>query len=100
MQLMRDHSGRSGGVILFQLWPPSFEICSRPSSEPAQSTPFSCGDSVKANAVAYVSAPIESRLIGPPVGLSVSGSARVRSELIGCQLWPSSLVLKTRLPPI
>src|SRR5262245_66542354 len=99
MQLMRDHSGSSGGVILFQLCPPSFEICSKPSSEPAHSTPFSCGDSAKANTVAYVSAPIASRLTGPPVGFSVSGSALVRSGLIGCQLWPSLVDLKTILPP-
>src|SRR4029079_4173895 len=97
MQLIMLHSGMSGGVILFQLWPPFFEICSSPSSDPAHNTPGSCADSAKANTVAYVSAPIASRLTGPPVGLSVSGSARVRSGLIGCQLWPSLVLLNTKL---
>ena len=39
-------------LIVSQLWPPFFEICSSPSSDPAHSTPGSCGDSAKANTVA------------------------------------------------
>ena len=42
------HSGRSGGVTFCQLPPLSRDTWTRPSSEPAQSTPRSCGDSAKA----------------------------------------------------
>ena len=48
---MVDHSGRSGGVMFSQFRPPSREMWTRPSSEPAQKTPGSWGDSTKANIV-------------------------------------------------
>jgi hypothetical protein len=49
--------------------------------------------------VAYVSTPVWSSVIGPPLGPSVRGSWRVRSGLIVCHDWPPSRVRKTWLPP-
>ena len=46
--LMRVHSGRASGVICSQFLPASLEMWTSPSSEPAQNTPFSWGDSTKA----------------------------------------------------
>ena len=51
MMLIVLHSGRSFGVTLAQFWPASRVIWIRPSSEPAQITPFSTGDSAMAKIV-------------------------------------------------
>ena len=67
---------------------------------PAQSTSRSCGDSTSAKIVQYTSAPVLSRVIGPPDGPSFAGSLRVRSGLTISQLCPSSTERKTRLPAI
>ena len=72
-----------------QFSPPSREICTRPSSEPAQYTPGSWGDSTKANIVPKFSTKVVSFVIGPPEGSIFERSLRVRSGLIGSQLCPS-----------
>src|SRR6478752_6198333 len=100
MQLTSVQSRNADGVTSCHDAPLSRVILTSPSSEPAQSTPGSCGDSINAKTVAKVSAPIASLLTGPPVGFSVSGSALVRSGLIGSQLCPSLVLLSTRSPPI
>src|SRR6185295_9718679 len=48
----------------------------------------------------YTSAPVLSRVIGPPDGPSFAGSFCVRSGLTISQLCPSSTERKTRLPAI
>ena len=45
------HFGRPGGVTSYQDSPESLETWTRPSSEPAQKTPGSCGDSANENTV-------------------------------------------------
>src|ERR1051326_6360996 len=90
MILMSAHSGRSGGVPCCHDCPPSRERWTSPSSEPAQKTPASWGDSRKAKIVQYTSAPELSAVIGPPEEPSLLGSLRVKSGLITCQLAPSS----------
>jgi hypothetical protein len=52
MPLISAHSGKSGGVTSCQLLPPSRLSWIKPSSEPAQKTPASCGDSMKEKTVA------------------------------------------------
>src|SRR5438034_10986608 len=99
MLLICAHSGTSGGVTFCQLLPASRETWIRPSSEPHQSTPFSCGDSRAQKIVQQISTPVLSLVIGPPDGACLDLSLRVRSGLIGCQDWPSSVVLKSTLPP-
>ena len=94
----RVKSPRSCGVIFSQFAPPSFVMCTRPSSEPAHNTLASWCDSENEKMVAYVSAPEVSFVIGPPDASMVEGSARVRSGLTASQLLPTSLVLKTTLP--
>ena len=86
IMLNMHHSPRFGGVIAVQLAPASRVICSKPSSEPAQMTPGSCGDSARVYTVAKCSAPTASRLMGPPEGFKVSGSALVKS---GTDLLPA-----------
>ena len=44
-------SGIPSGVIFSQFVPPSCEMCTRPSSVPAHSSPALCGDSSSANIV-------------------------------------------------
>ena len=89
------HSGRSGGVMFSQFCPQSREIWTRPSSEPAQYTPGSWGDSTKANIVPKFSTKVVSFVIGPPEGSIFERSLRVRSGLIGSQLCPSFLERNT-----
>ena len=45
------HSGKPRGVTFFQVLPPSRVTCTRPSSEPAQSSPGASGDSARAKIV-------------------------------------------------
>ncbi len=45
------HSGMPFGVTFSQFLPPSRVTCTRPSSEPAQITPFVTGDSLKVKMV-------------------------------------------------
>ena len=55
--------------------PPSFvDTCTRPSSEPAISTPCWCADTISEKIVAYISAPAVSIVSGPDTPI-VSGSA-------------------------
>ena len=49
------------------------------------------GDGAMAKMVAYVSTPVWSRVMGPPEGPMVDGSARVRSGLTTSQVAPSSV---------
>ena len=51
MMSMRVHSGMALGVTSSQESPPSREMCTSPSSEPTQNTPFSCCDSANAKIV-------------------------------------------------
>ena len=81
-----------------QLAPPSREMWTKPSSEPAQKTPFSWGDSRNEKTVQYVSAPDASPVMSPPEGWSLSGSLRVRSGLMGSQLLPWSVERNTTFP--
>jgi len=90
MIVIRVHSGRVGGVMFVQFAPPSREMCSSPSSEPAQKRPDSCGDSQKAKIVQKISAPLLSEVIRP-LETSFAGSLRVRSGLIVSQECPSSV---------
>src|SRR5437588_9693193 len=92
MMLISAHSGSrsGGGVMLVQLAPASLDRWIRPSSLPAHSTPAWCGDSARANTVQYTSAPVLSRVTGPPDGTSLLASLRVRSGLITSQLPPTS----------
>src|SRR5262249_32512644 len=97
MTLMSAHSGRSGREICCHDCPPSRERWTSPSSEPAQKTPASWGDSRKAKMVQYTSAPESSAVIGPPEAPCLLGALRVRSGLITCQLAPSSVERCTTL---
>ena len=74
--------------MLVHVSPPSREMLTNPSSEPAQNTPASCADSTNANIVQYVSAPEVSKVTGPPEGCILVGSLRVKSGLIGSQELP------------
>jgi len=89
MLLMVAHSGSPGGVTFRQLLPASRETCTRPSSEPTHSTPFSSLDSASAKIVQKYSTLVLSCVTGPPEEPSFAGSLRVRSGLITSQLWPS-----------
>ena len=59
-------SASAGGVISFQVAPPSRVTCTRPSSVPAQISRGSVGDSARANTVSKISTPVTSALMGPP----------------------------------
>ena len=50
--LITVHSGSAAGVTFAHVFPPSRDKCIKPSSEPAQKTPGSWGDSTKAKIVA------------------------------------------------
>ncbi len=62
------HSGSPAmaPVTLVQVFPPSRVTWTRPSSLPAQMTPFCFGDSAIAKTVPYTSTPVLSPVIGPP----------------------------------
>src|SRR5262245_27298072 len=96
----RAQCGRPGGVTVSQVWPPFLVTETSPSSDPAQMTPFSTGDSAMVNTVARYSTLVWSLVMGPPEGPNVIGSWRVRSGLIGAQLPPSSVDLNTTLDPM
>src|SRR5262249_56189763 len=66
----------------------------------AQMTPFCASDSATEKIVQQYSTLVLSLVIGPPDGPSLGLSLRVRSGLMICQLWPSLLVLKSRLPAV
>src|SRR3954447_572662 len=100
MMLISAHSGSEGGVTFVQVRPSSSDRCTRPSSVPAQNTPFFRGDSASAKIVQYTSAPVLSRVTGPPDGFSLSGSLRVRSGLRTSKLEPRSVDLNSTLPAI
>src|SRR5262245_3096375 len=93
--VIHDHSGRSGGVTLSQCCPASSVTWTSPSSLAAHKSPTCTGDSVSADSVQYVSAPVMSFVIAPPDPTSLSGSFLVRSGLIGSQLAPPVSVRKT-----
>jgi hypothetical protein len=82
----------SGGVTRCHVLPWLRVTWMRPSSEPAQITSRSSGDSPTEKMFAKYSMLVWSLVIGPPESPSVSGSARVRSGLIRRQLWPSLVV--------
>src|SRR5690242_171058 len=85
------HSGSSGGVMFCQEAPPSREMWTSPSSEPAQKTPGSWGDSRKAKIVRYSSTPLLSCVIGAADGPCGCGSLRVRSGVMTYQVVHSSV---------
>src|SRR5579875_1028101 len=93
------HGFSSGGVTLFQCWPPSVVNQINPSSVPAQRRSALKGE----GASAYTTP----RCTGLAVGLSAylptfAGTSyvlRVKSPLIWVQLLPPSSVLKTMLAP-
>src|SRR5207245_11460618 len=95
IRLTRVNLPRAFGVTSSQVAPPSRDTWTRPSSDPAHSTPAFTGDSAKAKIVPYHSVPVMSRVIGPPTGPSVAGSWGVRSGLIACQWVPPSVVRNT-----
>src|SRR5262245_7632683 len=76
------------GVMLLHVRPPSSERCTSPSSVPHQSRLRRCADSASAKIVQYTSAPVLSRVTGPPEGPSFEGSLRVKSLLTTSQLAP------------
>src|SRR5262245_50846516 len=91
MTLTVLYSGSPGGVMFCQLLPLSREICTRPSSLPAQSRPAVAGDSSNANTVEYTSTPVLSRVIpSPPEKSCFFLSLRVRSGLIFSHVCPPS----------
>src|SRR6266540_1238984 len=94
MSEMRANSGRSFGVMVVQLFPPSRVMEASPSSEPVQMVPASWYDGAMVKIVAYTSGPFMSWVIGPPEGPRVFGSARVRSPEIRSQVWPSLVVFQ------
>ena len=71
-----------------------------PSSDPVQMSPRSRALGAMVKTVEYVSTPVWSRVIGPPEGPSVAGSARVRSGEMRCQLCPSLVVFHTCCVPV
>src|SRR5438132_3088118 len=86
----------NGGVTLVHVTLLSVDSCTRPSSDPAHRMFAEIGDSAKAKIVAYHSVPVMSYVIGPPARMSVFGSCRVKSWLIGSQLSPSLSERNTR----
>src|SRR5947208_1645879 len=97
---MRVNGATSTGVTLVHVFPPSRVRWISPSSDPVQISPFTRGDSARAKIVAYYSAVVWSRVIGPPETPSIAGSCRVRSGEIGVQLCPSFTDLNSALPPM
>src|ERR1700752_4104909 len=96
MLLTVPHS-RSDGIFLVtsvQFLPPSRVMCTRPSLVPAQITPASFGDSAIAKTAPAYSTPILSGVSPPELPMRVL-SLRVRSGLMGCQLFPPSVVTST-----
>src|SRR5438105_6841991 len=93
----RVKCGMSRGVTFVHALPLSRVTWTRPSSDPAQSTPAVAGDSARAKIVAYHSVPVMSRVTEPPTGPMVEGSCSVKSGLAGSQLSPSFVDRKTRL---
>ena len=84
IMLMSDHSGSAGGVTFVQLAPPSREMCTRPSSEPAQKHSRLVRRTRRRRRSSRTSRPPEvSNVTGPPEGPSFDASFRVRSGLIG-----------------
>ena len=51
MMLISAHSGRSGGVTLLQVWPPSSRDVDQPVVGAGPETPAACGDSASAKIV-------------------------------------------------
>ena len=94
MMLTSDHSGRPGGVTFRQFSPLSRETCTKPSSEPAHSTPFSTFDSSKAKMVHGGRPSAGAPSDAPPRFTSL----RVKSGLISSQLAPSVVERKTWFP--
>src|SRR5262245_57972852 len=99
MRLTVPHSGAPRGVTLSHLPPASRVTCTRPSSLPAQMSPFSFGDSATAKMVQYHSTPVLSPVTGPPDHFCFDLSLRVRSGLMAVQVWPPSVVRNSTLPP-
>src|SRR6267142_4602801 len=93
MLLTVPQGGRLGMffVMLVQVLPPSRVNCTIPSLVPAQISPLSFGDSAMAKTTGAYSTPMLSP-VSPPENPCLLLSLDVRSGLINCQLWPSSVV--------
>src|SRR5919199_5052380 len=89
MLLTVPHAGRVGmlAVTFVQCAPASRVTWTRPSFVPAQTTPFSFGDSAIANTTPAYSTPTLSG-VRPPEIPCRDVSPVVRSGLITSQLWP------------
>src|SRR6185437_8894237 len=95
----RPSSGRpfTFGLTLVHVRPPSFVTCTLPSSVPNQITFVSVGVIVRM--VLYVSAPLMSYSIFPPLVTCLLLSFRVTSGLSSDQCKPPSVLLNNTLPP-
>src|SRR5438046_2529318 len=85
-------------VTSVQVVAPSRVTCTRPSFDPAQSTPARTGDSASANSVAPSNV-YRLSVVTPPELCWCVVSLRVRSGLITCQLEPPSVVTCTTWLP-
>ena len=96
---MRVQSPMLFGVTFFHVTPPSRVRWMSPSSDPAQISPFTSGDSASAKITPYVSTPVWSFVIGPPEAPSVFGSLRASGGLMMRSSVPRSASTKSWLPP-
>src|ERR1035437_8048624 len=93
MLKMRVQGLISGGVTLVHFFPPSMVTWSRPSPVPAHSTLTSRGDGASA-----VTEPCAAGVTVDAYFPAFEGTSqvwRVRSPLIGVQLWPALVVFHT-----
>src|SRR5262245_40955685 len=98
-----DTTPHAGIPVMFLLTsfhfpPPSREYHTLPSLVPAHTTPFSTSENAIANTTSGANWPRLSPTM-PPDGMILPGSCVDRSPLVGVQLWPPLVVLKTTLQP-
>src|SRR3954453_19736008 len=90
---MRVHAFICGGVTLFHFVPPSVVSWMRPSPLPAHRTLTSSGEGASAVTVPAAEGVTPDAYL--PALAGTSQVWRVRSPLIGVQLWPPSIVFQT-----